>query len=116
MTGSAAQVPNPRRQAAGRENRKKRGPLTEAGRERLRAAALRTMPWLRGTGPKTAAGKARSAANGRCRQRGPLSTRELRAEMADVRRLIEQMADLRRSCVTIPPRGGEERVAGEEGP
>lgn len=95
---SPAQDPNPRRQAAGRKNRKKRGPLTESGRERLREAALRIQPWTRTTGPRTPEGKARSAANGRCRQQGPLSTREVHAEMADVRRLIREMRELRRSC------------------
>jgi hypothetical protein len=98
MPRSAPPTANPLRQAAGRANRKQRGPLSEAGKERLRAAIAQTRPWLRASGPQTAAGKARSAANGKCRQRGPLSTRELRAEMADVRRLIQQMRELRRSC------------------
>jgi hypothetical protein len=98
MPRTAAATANPRRQAAGRENRRKRGALSVAGKERLRAAIAETRPWVRATGPKTAAGKARSAANGKRRQRGPLSTRELRAEMADVRRLIQQMRALRQSC------------------
>ena len=42
---------------ARRRNWAKRGPLTEAGRERLRCAALRDKPWLRSTGPRTAHGK-----------------------------------------------------------
>jgi len=95
---TVAHCPSPRRQAAGRANRKKRGPLTEAGRQRLRAAALRTKPWARATGPRTPEGKARSAANGRWRQEEPVSTREVRAEMAAVRQLIQQMRELRQSC------------------
>jgi hypothetical protein len=88
--------PNPRRVAAGRANRR-RGPLTEAGRERLRAAALRDKPWLRATGPRTARGKAQAARNGKRRQRGPRSVREVRAELAAVRALIRAMGELRRS-------------------
>jgi hypothetical protein len=59
--------PNPRRVAAGRQNRAKRKGLTPAGRERLRQAALRSRPWQFVTGPRTAAGTARSAQNGRSR-------------------------------------------------
>jgi hypothetical protein len=94
--------PSPRRQAAGRENRRRRGPLTEAGRRRLREAAVRVRPWGRATGPKTPEGKATSAANGRLRQRGSVSTREARAELAEARRLIGQMRELRRTAA----RGG----------
>lgn len=39
------------------------GPLTSAGRERLRAAAHRNQPWKHSTGPRTAAGKGRSRMN-----------------------------------------------------
>jgi hypothetical protein len=98
--------PNPRRQAAGRENRKKRGPLTEAGREQLRAAALRLKPWTQATGPRTEAGKKKSAANGRYRQHNALSTREVRAEMADVRQLIQEMRKLRESAEPAGPAAG----------
>lgn len=38
-------VKNPRRVAAGRRNRARRGELTPEGRERLRQAALRSRPW-----------------------------------------------------------------------
>lgn len=37
--------------------------LSEDTRQRLRDAALRNRPWERSTGPRTAAGKARSASN-----------------------------------------------------
>ncbi len=39
--------------------------LTDAGRERLRATIARRKPWKRSTGPRTAAGKARSGQNAR---------------------------------------------------
>jgi hypothetical protein len=77
-------APNPRRVAAGKVNRSRRGPLSAAGLERLRAAALRDRPWRHATGPKTAAGKARVTENGKKRQIGPQSVRELRAELAEI--------------------------------
>ena len=89
------QPPNPRRQMAGRLNRQKRKGLTAAGRQRLREAALATKPWTRTAGPKTPAGKLRSAANGKRRQVGPLSIRELRAMADDVSNLANEMAALR---------------------
>lgn len=56
-------IPNPRRVAAGRINRQKRGPITDAGRKILRQTVRRTKPWLLSTGPKTEDGKAKSAQN-----------------------------------------------------
>jgi hypothetical protein len=97
--------PNPRRVAAGRENRAKRKWLTPAGRERLRQAALRSRPWRFATGPRTAAGKARSARNGRARQRGPASVRQLRAELADVRALLGEQRAVRRAAAGLPADG-----------
>src|SRR5258705_294308 len=47
MDAPGQSQPNPRRQAAGRRNRRLRGPLTDAGLGRLRAAALVTQPWRR---------------------------------------------------------------------
>jgi len=93
--------PNPRRVAAGRANRRRRGPLTETGRERLRAAALRDKPWLHATGPRTARGKAQAARNGKRRQRGPRSVREVRADLGEVRSLIRAMGELRRSLESV---------------
>ena len=52
-----------RKIAANRRNWKRRGPLTEEGRDRLRKAALRDRPWVHSTGPRTAAGNARSRLN-----------------------------------------------------
>lgn len=48
-------------------------------------------PWEHATGPRTTAGKARSAANGRIAQKGEKSVRELRAETASVHALVVQM-------------------------
>jgi hypothetical protein len=84
--------------AAGRQNQVKHKGLTPAGRERLRQAVLRSRPWRFSTGPRTAAGKARSAQNGRARQRGPASVRQLRAELADVRALLGELRAGRRAA------------------
>lgn len=86
---------NPMRVAAGKLNRAKRKGLTTAGREQLRRAALRHRPWLRSTGPTTAAGKAQAVVNGKRRQLGPLSVREVRAELAGMNALVRAMADAR---------------------
>jgi hypothetical protein len=91
--------PNPRRVAAGQLNRQKRGPLTEAGRERLRAGALRHKPWLKTTGPRTLEGKRRAAQNGRT-LRGSLSIRQARSVLAEVRSLMRTMAELAKSVAT----------------
>jgi hypothetical protein len=88
--------PNPARVAAGRRNRARRGPLTEAGRARLRAAIRRHRPWEHATGPRTPAGRLQSARNGKRRQRGPYSVREMRADLAAVRSLIQAMRAARR--------------------
>ena len=68
-------VPNPRRVAAGKRNQAKRQGLTAEGREKLRQNALVSEPWRQSTGPRTPEGKARSAQNGKVRQRGAVSTR-----------------------------------------
>jgi hypothetical protein len=88
--------PNPRRIAAGRRNRLLRGPLTVEGRERLRQAALRNKPWLYSTGPRSDEGKFRSANNGRYAQKSDRSQREIQAGVADVWRMIREMAGCRR--------------------
>ena len=46
-----------------RRNWAKRGPITAAGRKRLRRSALRNRPWRYSTGPRTPEGKARSREN-----------------------------------------------------
>jgi hypothetical protein len=63
----------------------------------LSEAARRNRPWLHSTGPKTVAGKARSAANGKLRQTGALSVREVRALTAQASDQIQAMAELRRA-------------------
>src|SRR5262245_8611351 len=84
--------PNPRRVAAGRLNRRKCGPLSPAGRERLRQAALANRPWLASTGPRTPEGKSRAARNGKRRQKGGQSVREVRRSLAEVVGLVNDMA------------------------
>jgi len=88
--------PNPRRVEAGRRNCTLRRGFTPEGLERLRQAALAGRPWEHATGPRTAAGKARSAANGKVTQVGPISGRELRGELAEVRHLIDQLQEGRK--------------------
>jgi len=85
-------APNPKRVAAGRSNQRKRKGLTLAGRERLRQSALCHQPWTHSTGPRTAAGKAQAVANGKRRQLGPFSIRELRAALGPLRGLSEATA------------------------
>ena len=84
--------PNPRRVAAGKANRQKRRGLTPAGRERLRQAALANRAWLASTGPRTPEGKARAARNGKARQKGGQSVREVRRSLAEVVGLVNDMA------------------------
>jgi hypothetical protein len=82
---------NSKRVTAGRLNRRKRGRLTSGGRQKLREAAHRNRPWDHSTGPRTLAGKTQAARNGKKRQVGPRSVREVRAEIAGVAALIRQM-------------------------
>ena len=90
--------PNPKRVAAGRRNRSLAGPLSEAGRAALRDAASINRPWSFSTCPKTPEGKRRSSANGRKRQSGPISGRELRREQAAARALIASLIGARRAA------------------
>jgi len=88
---------SPKRIAAGKLNRAKRRGLTADGRERLRRSARINRPWVFSTGPRTAEGKARAAANGRLRQKGEQSCRQLRAMLAGLGQITGEMAALRRS-------------------
>jgi hypothetical protein len=99
--------PNPRRVAAGRLNRLKRRGLTPQGRERLRQCALAGRPWEHATGPRTPQGKARSARNGKARQRGGHSVREVRALLGGLGGLLHDMAAGRRLVRELLGRGGE---------
>jgi hypothetical protein len=71
--------------------------LSPDGRERLRRAAVANRPWLHSTGPKTVEGKARVAENGRLRQAGEPSARELRRQLAALGNLVAEMAALRQA-------------------
>lgn len=87
-------LPNPKRQAAGRLNRQKRRGLTEAGREKLRQSALKHRPWQHSTGPRTDRGKRHSADNGRYRQRGGRSIRQMKAELRDGVACADELQEL----------------------
>jgi hypothetical protein len=100
MEHSSSDIPNPKRVAAGRRNRARRGPLTPEGREKLRQAALRNRPWEHSTGPRTPAGRAQSARNGKKRQLGPLSVREVRAQLQEVREQIQRMREARKNLLS----------------
>ena len=89
-------MPSPRRVAAGRANRQKRRGPTPEGRERLRQAARANRPWEHTTGPRTPEGKARAARNGKARQKGEQSVREVRRSLAEVVGLAADMAAGRR--------------------
>jgi hypothetical protein len=93
-----------RRSEINRRNRAKWRGFTPDGLEKLRAAAMINQPWRYTTGPRTAAGKARSAQNGRYRQKGEKSSRELRTELADVFAFIHEMDAARRSLMSSEPR------------
>jgi len=87
--------PNPRRIAAGKLNRLKRGPLTPKGRDQLRHAALAHRPWAASTGPRTPEGKARASQNGKLRQKGEMSVRELRRSLLEMTSLVDDMEKAR---------------------
>ena len=71
--------PNPKRVAAGRLNRMKRKGLTPEGRD----------------GPRTPEGKAKVARNGKARQLGTHSLREIRTELAKLNDLIRSLRETR---------------------
>ena len=73
--------------------------FTPEDRERRWQSALAHRPWQHSTGPRTAAGKAKVAANARCLQKGEKSVRQLRAELADIETLLCEMSDTRRAIV-----------------
>ena len=73
--------------------------MTPAGREKLRQSALKHRPWRFSTGPRTPEGKAKVALNGKNRQKGAVSVRELRSKMCDIHVLLAEMAASRQAAV-----------------
>jgi hypothetical protein len=88
--------PDPRRVVAAKANRAKRRGLTPEGRRRLREAALANKPWEHSTGPRTPEGKLQAVRNGKVRQTGPVSTRELKAMVSRAAGLVAQLVEARR--------------------
>ena len=89
MADDGKVISNPKRVLAGRSNRMKRGPLPLESIYRMRDAINRNKPWKRSTGPRTPAGKAIVARNGRVRQMNQSSIREIRADICGIMCLIE---------------------------
>jgi len=89
MADEGKVISNPKRVLAGRSNRMKRGPLSLESMHRMRDAINRKKPWQLSTGPRTPAGKAIVARNGKVRQLGPRSIREIRADISGIMCLIE---------------------------
>ena len=85
------------RVAAGKINGSRRRPWTTEDRERLRQRCLAQKPWLRSTGPRTNAGKERSALNGWSHASDPESRRSARASVLDIKLMVREMAALRGS-------------------
>ena len=52
-------------------------------------------PWTRSTGPRTAEGKAQSVLNGKTRQTGGRSVRELRRDLEPLRTLLRTIREQR---------------------
>jgi hypothetical protein len=96
---------DPHRVEIGRKNRLKWKGFTPEGLERVRQAARKTQPWKRSTGPRTPKGKAQAVLNGKRRQKGRLSVRELQAELANLDGLFQQMARCRALLAAPPDQG-----------
>ena len=94
-----AKPKNPRRQAAGKRNQTLRRGLSEAGRDRLREATLSHRPWELSTGPRSVAGKAIAAANGKRRQKGRYSVRELRQFRMALEARLEPLKQARQTVL-----------------
>ena len=92
-----SQSPKPqnlRRVAAGMINGRLRRPWRPEDKANFRAHCLRRRPWEESTGPRTEEGKERVKANGLLVQRQPGSRRQVKAEVADVTRLIADVSAL----------------------
>jgi hypothetical protein len=93
--------------------------VTDETRARWRAAALKNQPSRHSTGPKTPAGKAQAVRNGKKRQTGELSHRELRALAKQMRAFVRQSAAefkelegaLRRQEASQPVEGADAAAA-----
>ena len=57
---------------------------------------MKHRPWERSTGPRTPEGKARSSQNGRYRQTGEMSQRQVQRELGDIGQLLAGLAESRR--------------------
>ena len=90
-----------RKLEANRLNLKKRKGLSPEGRERLREAALRRRLWQNSTGPRTAAGRVKSAANALRHGRETNAAREFRSDAFRYVRLIRRF---RRNLCQPDPR------------
>lgn len=89
-----ASVKNPKRIAAGKRNRAKAAPITEATRQKLRDAIFARKPWLKSTGPKSSSGKKRTAKNA-AKTHNTNDTEEL---IRRVREHAQLLAQLRRTA------------------
>jgi hypothetical protein len=101
---------NPRRAAAGRINAAKRRPWGEHDRLRLARQCTERQPWLWATGPRTQAGKRRSAANGSLHLPDPNSLRQLRAGLTLSRQILKRAIHQRQAFSdrgAAVPRGEE---------
>jgi hypothetical protein len=87
--------PNPKRVAAGKLNRSKRGPISSIGKAKLRLAIYRVKPWLLSTGPKTSQGKAESARNGLLRVKNGENLRKVRRNINKISQMMKELRDLR---------------------
>jgi hypothetical protein len=87
--------PDPRKVEAGKRARARWRGFTPEGLERLRQGAIDRRLWEHSTGPRTPAGKARSSANSQVQRKGPISAREMWADMAAIRALIQEIRDTR---------------------
>jgi hypothetical protein len=84
------------------------------GRETLRLTAIANKPWTHATGPKTVIGKARSAANGKRRQKGPVSVRERRRRVADAVGMASSMKALRGAVLEFRLGAGDDVGLGSD--
>ncbi len=92
-------VKNPRRVAAGRKNRAKRGEITAETRYKLSEAAKKNRPWKASTGPKTAKGKKVCSKNRAGTGKPEPAVSPL---LTDAKALLGQMAAIRKSTVVNP--------------